>query len=175
MKGRLPLPNPLINYLRFPQSWREKGPAAQKCFFISPRPQGGTKASSRSLASLVPRSARSRSLAELFLKKGVSPFCKGSARMCTPGCCVWQLTEIQRQICSPKGGASSLQRVFRSPGPDPLQLPGSNSDPLQLPGSNSDPLEKWTSLADVNRRNKRVRVQKCFCKLIDMLGKLQVC
>ena len=53
--GALPLCYPTVFWADSCPGSCEKGPAAQKCFLTSPRPQGGTKASSRSRGSFQKR------------------------------------------------------------------------------------------------------------------------
>ena len=36
-----------------------------------------------------------------------------------------------------------------------------------------DRFEEWTFLADSNQRDSRVKIEKLYCRRIDMLGKLQ--
>ena len=83
----------------------KKGLRRKNASSLYPAPRGGQRrARSPSLAPLA-RLARSR---DFFSKKGVSPFAKGGE----PGgfLRVWQLTEMQWQICWPWGGAPRCSR-----------------------------------------------------------------
>ena len=123
----------------------EKGPAAQKCFFISPRPQGGTKASSLAFA----RSARSaRSLAGLLWKKGRKPFPRllprragGRVLRRNPGG-RGDHQELAQKLASRRDIAAFLMQFWAS----------------------SEYSRSWPVLASANRGDWFVRNSKRFCR-----------
>ena len=133
-------PSDRVFFLRAPPGNLRKRACGAKMLFHFTPPPGGDKGE--------------LALAGLFLKKGVSPFCKGPARMCTPGRCVWQLPEIQRQICSPKGGASSLQP------PSPCVWQFTEAHPARSMGNP----RSWPVLANANRGDWFVKIPKRFCR-----------